>query len=83
MNKICGIMMKTLYDCKKNCKVRILKLNTNKDLKQRLISFGMIKGAEVEVMQQTARKSTVEIKVGKMQIALRDTEAKLIEVEQL
>ena len=75
--------MKTLYDCNKNCKVKIVKLNTTKDLKQRLISFGVMKGAEVEVLQQSARKSTVEIKVAKMQVALRDSEAKLIEVQEL
>ena len=75
--------MKTLYDCKKNSKVKVIKLNASKELKQRLISFGIMKGSEIEVLQHTAAKSTVEIKVAKMRIALRDTEAKLIEVEKL
>ena len=74
--------MNTLYDCKINCKVKIKKLNANPELKQRFISFGIMKGSEVEVLQHTATKSTVEVKIGKMRIALRDSEAKLIEVEQ-
>jgi len=35
------------------------------------------------VLEHAPAKSTVEIKVGKMQIALRAEEAKLIEVEKL
>ena len=75
--------MKTLIDCKKACNVKVTKLNADKELKQRLISFGIMKGAEIEVMQYTATKSTIEIKVGKMTIALRDAEARLIEVEKI
>ena len=75
--------MKTLYDCEKACKVKVVKLNANTELKQRLISFGIMKGSEIEVLQHTATKSTVEIKVAKMRIALRDTEAKLIEVQKI
>ena len=75
--------MKTLYDCKKRCIVKVKKLNAPTDLKQRLISFGLMKGSDVEVLEHTAAKSTMEIKVGKMQIALRSEEAKLIEVEEI
>lgn len=75
--------MKTLFDCKKACKVKVKKLNAQPDLKQRFISFGIMKDAELEVLQHTAAKSTVEIKVGSMQIALRSNEAKLIEVEKI
>ena len=75
--------MKTLYDCEKTCKVKVVKLNAPSELKQRFISFGIMKGSEIEVLQHTATKSTVEIKVAKMRIALRDTEAKMIEVEKL
>ena len=75
--------MKTLLDCHKACKVRILKLNTSGELKQRLISFGIMKEAQVEVLEHAPAKSTIEIKVGKMRIALRGEEAKLIEVEQI
>ncbi|MDQ7044178.1 MAG: FeoA family protein [Sulfurimonas sp.] len=75
--------MKTLLDCKKACKVKVLKLNTKGDLKQRLISFGIMKEAILEVIEYAPAKSTIEIKVGKMRIALRAQEAELIEVEKI
>ena len=75
--------MKTLLDCKKACRVKVLKLNAATDLKQRLISFGIMKEAEIEVLEHAPRKSTIEIKVGKMRIALRAEEAELIEVEKI
>lgn len=75
--------MNTLLDCKKACRVKVLKLNAKDDLKQRLISFGIMKEALIEVLELAPAKSTIEIKVGKMRIALRAQEAALIEVEQI
>ena len=74
--------MKTLKDCHKACKVKVLKLNAQSDLKQRLISFGIMKEAVIEVLEHAPGKSTIEVKVGKMRIALRGKEAELIEVEK-
>ncbi len=75
--------MKTLIDCHKACVVKVIKLKAKDDLKQRLISFGIMKEATIEVLEHAPGKSTVEIKVGKMRIALRDKEAELIEVEKI
>ncbi|RUM64287.1 MAG: ferrous iron transport protein A [Sulfurimonas sp.] len=75
--------MKTLLDCNKGCVVKVLKLNTKGDLKQRLISFGIMKEAVLEVLEHAPGKSTIEIKVGKMRIALRAQEAELIEVQKI
>jgi len=75
--------MKTLLDCKKACRVKVLKLNAKDELKQRLISFGIMKEAVIEVLTHAPAKSTIEVKVGKMRIALRAQEANLIEVEKL
>ena len=75
--------MKTLKDCHKECKVVVKKLNAPSDLKQRLISFGIMKESLIEVLEYAPAKSTVEIKVGKMRIALRAKEAELIEVEKI
>lgn len=75
--------MKKLIDCKKACKVKVVKLNAKGDLKQRLISFGIMKEASIEVLEYAPAKSTIEIKVGKMRIALRAKEAELVEVEKL
>ena len=75
--------MKTLKDCKKACKVKVIKLNADSELKQRLISFGIMKEAVLEVLEHAPAKSTIEVKVGKMRIALRAEEAQLIEVEKI
>ncbi|CAI6146152.1 MAG TPA: ferrous iron transport protein A [Sulfurimonas sp.] len=75
--------MKTLLDCNKTCVVKVIKLNTKGDLKQRLISFGIMKEAVLEVLEHAPGKSTIEIKVGKMRIALRAQEAELIEVQKI
>ncbi len=75
--------MKTLKDCRKACKVKVVKLNADTDLKQRLISFGIMKESIIEVLEHTPAKSTIEVKVGKMRIALRAQEAGLIEVEEI
>ena len=75
--------MNTLNDCKKACKVKVVQLNSPSDLKQRLISFGIMKETLIEVLEYAPAKSTIEVKVGKMRIALRAQEAKLIEVEKI
>ena len=75
--------MKTLIDCDKGCKVKVIKINAPKDLKQRLISFGIMKEAVVEVLEHAPRKSTIEVKVSKMRIALRAEEANFIEVKEI
>ena len=75
--------MKTLNDCKKACKVKVVKLNAPTELKQRLISFGIMKETLIEVIEHAPAKSTIEIKVGKTKIALRAQEAALIEVEKV
>ncbi len=75
--------MKRLIDCTKGEKVKVLKLDANYDLKQRLISFGVMKDAVIQVLEQAPRKKTIEVKIGKMRIALRAEEAELIEVEAI
>jgi ferrous iron transport protein A len=75
--------MKTLLDCERDSEVKVLKLHAPAALKQRLISFGIMKSSIVKVLEHAPAKSTIEIKVGKMRIALRGEEAKLIEVEEI
>lgn len=75
--------MKTLIECDKACRVKVVKLNAKSDLKRRLISFGIMKETVVEILEFSPGKSTLEIKVGKMRIALRAQEAQLIEVEKI
>jgi len=75
--------MKTLMDYNKACKVKVLKLNAKSDLKRRLISFGIMKETVLEVLEHSPGKSTLEIKVGTMRVALRAQEAQLIDVEEI
>ena len=75
--------MKKLIDCQKGEKVKVLKLHADYDLKQRLISFGVMKNAVIQVLEQAPRKKTIEVKVGKMRIALRAQEAESVEVEEV
>ena len=75
-------IMKKLSDCQKACIVKVVKLNADSELRQRLISFGIMKEAVIEILEHAPAKSTIEIKVGKTRIALRSKEAELIEVEQ-
>jgi len=73
--------MNVLSICEKGCVATIVKINASGPLKQRLISLGIMKGATVELLEYAPAKSTVEIKVGKMRLALRREEAALIEIE--
>ncbi|MEN8147631.1 MAG: FeoA family protein [Campylobacterota bacterium] len=73
--------MNTLTDCPRGCETTIIKLHASGPLKQRLVSFGIMKGAKVTLLEYAPRKSTVEVKVGKMRLALRKEEADMIEVE--
>ena len=75
--------MRKLSECDKACIVKVVKLNADSELKQRFISFGIMKEATIEVLEQSPTKSTIEIKVGKMRIALRSKEAELIEVQKI
>ena len=74
--------MNILTDCPRGCHATIVKLHATGPLKQRLVSFGIMKGASVTLMEYAPRKSTVEIKVGKMRLALRKEEADMIEVSR-
>ena len=75
--------MQTIIDVKKNKKYRVEKLHTSGVLRQRLVSFGITKGVEIELLNHTNLKGTYEVKVGKMTMALRKEEAQNIEVEKI
>lgn len=65
----------------KNQQATIIKVNTIGDLKQRFYSFGIIKGAVLEVENISLTKNTIEINIEDTSIALRMEEASTIEVE--
>ena len=73
--------MKKLTECPIGCIATVTKIHTTGPLKQRLISLGIMKGAALTLLAHSIAKGTFEIKVGKMQLALRREEAEAIEVE--
>lgn len=69
-----------LSDLKIKERAEIIDVNCDKILKNRLYSFGIIKGAFVTIEELTLTKSTIEIKINHSKIALRLSEASKIEV---
>ena len=61
---------------------KIIKINSDSVLKARFSSFGITRGATVYIIEQTMSRNTIEIRVNNTNIALRLTEAQLIEVEK-
>lgn len=72
----------TLDQLNKGDSALILKVNASQALKARLNSFGITKDATVYLQEVTLAKNTIEICIGKTKVALRVSEASLIEVEQ-
>jgi len=72
--------MTLLSACTKGGVATVVKINATGPLKQRLISFGLMRGADVIMLECALSKSTYEVKIGSVSIALRKEEAQLIEV---
>lgn len=75
--------MTLLSACTKGGVATVVKINATGPLKQRLISFGLMKGSEVQMLECSPAKSTFKIKIGNVSIALRREEAELIEVNDV
>jgi len=73
----------SLIELKKHQKAIVNSLQASSALKQRLFSLGIVRGATIEVVDCSLSKSTIEVKVGNTLVALRDSEAKQIEVEAM
>ena len=71
----------TLNELKIKESAEVISINCDKVLKNRLYSFGIIKGAILKIEELTLTKSTIEIKINQSKIALRLSEAEKIEVK--
>jgi len=71
-----------LKDLKKGEKAEIVKIHADKALRDRLTSFGVMRGEELMVKGCSIAKQTMEIEVGSTLIAVRADEAEKIEVEK-
>lgn len=71
-----------LAELKKGERAEILKVTADRALKDRLTSFGVMKGEEIFIKGCSLAKQTIEIEVGSTLIALRRDEAEKIEVNK-
>lgn len=69
-----------LTECSVGSRKIVTRIQAEGPLKQRLLSMGIIKGATVSILAYSPTKSTVEIRIGTMRLALRREEAQSIEV---
>ena len=72
-----------LSDLRKGMKAEIVKIEADKALRDRLTSFGVMRGEILLVKGCSLAKQTMEIEVGSTLIALRADEAGKIAVEQV
>ncbi len=75
--------MTLLSACAKGGIATVARINATGALKQRLISFGLMKGAQITMLECGITKSTFEVKIGSVNLALRREEAELIEVRDV
>ena len=73
----------TLKDLSIGQKGRIKKLNTVGMIKQRFISMGLTKGAEIKVIKVAPLGDPIEIEVRGYNLSVRKDDAKNIEIEVL
>ena len=72
-----------LSELHKGDKAEIITINADKALKDRLTSFGVMRGETLSIKGCSLAKQTMEIEVGSTRIALRAEEAGKIEVKQI
>jgi len=70
-----------LSELKKEQQATVEKVNATGELKQRLASFGLLKGAKIKIVDCSLTKSTIEVMVDSTLLALRKSEADQIEVK--
>lgn len=72
----------TLYECKVGDKCKIISCKSEDyALKDRFMSFGFVRNKACEVISHSIRKLAIAVMIEGTQVALRDSEAKMIEVE--
>ena len=69
-----------LNELNKGESARIVNIDAPADLKNRLMSFGVIRGAEITVSEYAPARKTIKLTVNATMIALRFEEAQHIEV---
>ncbi|RDU60116.1 FeoA family protein [Helicobacter marmotae] len=74
----------TLHECALGARCRIVRCEAQDEaLRDRFISFGIVKDRVCEVVSHSIKHLAVAILINGTQVALRDNEAKMIIVEPL
>lgn len=72
-----------LSDLKNNERGRILRCKADGAMKQKLISMGFIPGAEIMLVRSAPLRDPLQIAVQNYLVALRRSEALLVEVDKI
>ena len=75
--------MDTLFSGPVGQVAKILSVEADDDIKHRLFSFGINRGAKIKVKTVSINKATIEVEIGSTLVALRNDEAKKIKVDSL
>ncbi|EAJ0636574.1 TPA: ferrous iron transport protein A [Campylobacter jejuni] len=70
----------TLNDLKDGQKAIIVNLNAQKELKNRLLSFGFIKNKNLKKIHSSLKNATIMVELDTSCVILRSDEARTIEV---
>ena len=70
-----------LNELKKGQKGEIIQIDADKVLRDRLSSFGIVRGELVTVKEHSLAKQTIEIEIGTTLVVLRSNEAEKISID--
>ena len=71
-----------LNELKKGEQGEIIRINADKTLRDRLSSFGIVRGEQVTVVEHSLAKQTIEIEIGTTLVVLRANEVEKIDIER-
>jgi ferrous iron transport protein A len=73
----------TLDKAEIGTKVKVLKVNGDREVRRRIRDLGIIKGTEMEILRKAPLGDPVEFRLRSYNLSLRRTEAVLVEVERI
>ncbi|MGM0533435.1 MAG: FeoA family protein [Campylobacterota bacterium] len=56
-------------------------IDSGRELKRRLLSFGLVKGTKIKLTERTLKRNTFEVQVDRSMVALRKGEAQKVQVQ--
>ncbi len=71
-----------LNSLKKGEQGKIIRIDADKALRDRLNSFGIVQGERITVVEHSLAKQTIEVEIGMTLVVLRANEAAKIDIEK-